>query len=328
MASARSPAWAIFASSSASSTVVKRTWLARVWRWMKVAFSGAVISGSALPWPWSRRNSPARRCGGSSAARRSRPASRASSAAITRRLSSRSARAWSSSGRTPAATKPPSRARCRQVGAQARRPAARWKASEVGVRAGSSAVSAWASSAGGPVQRIARRRRTGRPAPRRSARPSRRQPRSRGPPRPSARRDRRAGHVGRALQARRAAARAAAGARSSQSTASSRASIAVGVEQRPRQPRGQQARAAGGDRAVDGGQQRALAAAGLAPLDLQAGAGGRVDGHDVGLAGAARRRAAPAAGRPGWSPGARRSGPAPRSPRRDSAPKPSRVSTP
>ena len=42
MARARSAAWAIFASSSASSTVVKRTWLARVWRWMKVALSGAL----------------------------------------------------------------------------------------------------------------------------------------------------------------------------------------------------------------------------------------------------------------------------------------------
>ncbi len=47
MARARSPAWAIFASSSASSTVVKRTWLARVWRWMKTAFSGAWNRGSA-----------------------------------------------------------------------------------------------------------------------------------------------------------------------------------------------------------------------------------------------------------------------------------------
>ena len=47
MASARSAAWAILASSSASSTVVKRTWLASVWRWMKVAFSGAANSGSA-----------------------------------------------------------------------------------------------------------------------------------------------------------------------------------------------------------------------------------------------------------------------------------------
>ena len=47
MASARCPAWLIFASSSESSTVVNRTWLARVWRWMKVAFSGAAISGSA-----------------------------------------------------------------------------------------------------------------------------------------------------------------------------------------------------------------------------------------------------------------------------------------
>jgi hypothetical protein len=40
MASTRSAAWAMRASRSASSTVVKRTWLARVWRWMKVAFSG------------------------------------------------------------------------------------------------------------------------------------------------------------------------------------------------------------------------------------------------------------------------------------------------
>jgi hypothetical protein len=49
MARARSAAWAMRASRSASSTVVKRTWLARVWRWMKVAFSGGWNSGSALP---------------------------------------------------------------------------------------------------------------------------------------------------------------------------------------------------------------------------------------------------------------------------------------
>ena len=39
--SARSAALAIFASSSPSSVVVKRTWPASVWRWMKVALSGA-----------------------------------------------------------------------------------------------------------------------------------------------------------------------------------------------------------------------------------------------------------------------------------------------
>ena len=41
IASARSAALAIFASSSPSSVVVKRTWPASVWRWMKVALSGA-----------------------------------------------------------------------------------------------------------------------------------------------------------------------------------------------------------------------------------------------------------------------------------------------
>ena len=41
MPSARSAALAILASSSPSSVVVKRTWPASVWRWMKVAFSGA-----------------------------------------------------------------------------------------------------------------------------------------------------------------------------------------------------------------------------------------------------------------------------------------------
>ena len=40
--SARSAALAIFASSSPSSVVVKRTWPASVWRWMKVALSGAL----------------------------------------------------------------------------------------------------------------------------------------------------------------------------------------------------------------------------------------------------------------------------------------------
>ena len=40
MLSARSAALAIFASSAASSVVVKRTWPASVWRWMKVALSG------------------------------------------------------------------------------------------------------------------------------------------------------------------------------------------------------------------------------------------------------------------------------------------------
>jgi hypothetical protein len=42
---------------------------------------------------------------------------RASRSTITRRLSSRSSRAWSSSGETPAATKPPSRA-CAQASQQ------------------------------------------------------------------------------------------------------------------------------------------------------------------------------------------------------------------
>src|SRR5437763_1593319 len=42
--SARSPALAILASISPSSEVVKRTCPASVWRWMKVAFKGAVIS--------------------------------------------------------------------------------------------------------------------------------------------------------------------------------------------------------------------------------------------------------------------------------------------
>ena len=41
MPSARSAALAILASSSPSSVVVKRTWPASVWRWMKVALSGA-----------------------------------------------------------------------------------------------------------------------------------------------------------------------------------------------------------------------------------------------------------------------------------------------
>ena len=44
MPSARSAALAILASSSPSSVVVKRTWPARVWRWMKVALSGAARS--------------------------------------------------------------------------------------------------------------------------------------------------------------------------------------------------------------------------------------------------------------------------------------------
>ena len=51
MASARSAAWAIRASRSASSTVVKRHWLASVWRWMKVAFRGGWKQGLGLPWP-------------------------------------------------------------------------------------------------------------------------------------------------------------------------------------------------------------------------------------------------------------------------------------
>ena len=41
--SARSAALAILASSSPSSVVVKRTWPASVWRWMKVALSGAAM---------------------------------------------------------------------------------------------------------------------------------------------------------------------------------------------------------------------------------------------------------------------------------------------
>ena len=89
-----------------------------------------------------------------------------------------------------------------------------------------------------------------------------------------------------------------------------------GIEQRPRQPRGQQARAGRGHRAVDRGQQRAFAGAGGGLLDLQAGPRRRIDGHDVGLAGPARRGQARGACRPGWSPGARRSGRAPRPPRR------------
>ena len=69
-----------------------------------------------------------------------------------------------------------------------------------------------------------------------------------------------------------------------------------GIEQGTGEARRQQARAAGADGAVDGGEQRAIAGAVLGALDLETGAGGRVDGHGVGLAGAAwgveRRRAA------------------------------------
>src|SRR6185312_6203115 len=42
--SVRAPALAILASVSPSSAVVKRTWPASVWRWMKVAFRGGDIS--------------------------------------------------------------------------------------------------------------------------------------------------------------------------------------------------------------------------------------------------------------------------------------------
>ena len=60
------------------------------------------------------------------------------------------------------------------------------------------------------------------------------------------------------------------------------------IQQRAGQARGQHPRAASGHRAVDRRQQRAIAVAALGAVNLQAGAGGRVDGHDVGLGGAAR----------------------------------------
>ena len=47
MASARSPVWPMRASSSASSGVVKRTWLAVVWRWMNCADQRGESSASA-----------------------------------------------------------------------------------------------------------------------------------------------------------------------------------------------------------------------------------------------------------------------------------------
>ena len=92
------------------------------------------------------------------------------------------------------------------------------------------------------------------------ARPSRRQPRSRGPPRPSARRQSARAMSPAPFSASRSFWRSGRCSQN-QATASSRASMAAGSSSGPREPRRQQARAGRGHRAVDGGQQRAFAAA-------------------------------------------------------------------
>ncbi len=62
-----------------------------------------------------------------------------------------------------------------------------------------------------------------------------------------------------------------------------------GREERAREAGGQQPRPGRAHRAVEGGEERALPAAREGPLDLEAGAGGRIDGHGVGLGRPARR---------------------------------------
>ncbi len=109
-ARARSAARAILASRSASSTVVKRTWLAMVWRWMKrrrerrlqqrLGLFGGGLDEIAEHGVVADLQRPPR----------SRRPAAPPAPAITRRLSSRRARVSSSSAETPAATKPPSRA--------------------------------------------------------------------------------------------------------------------------------------------------------------------------------------------------------------------------
>ena len=152
-------------------------------------------------------------------------ASLPSSCRITRRLSSRRARASSSSGRTPDRTKPPSRA---SAGRSSPRPsvnrARNWARS--GRRSGVSARRASAISEGSSMSGSrASVKRPATVAP--IARPSRRRPRSRGPPRPSANRP-----SARAMSPRpRSASRNCwrCGLRSqNQPTASRRASMATG----------------------------------------------------------------------------------------------------
>ena len=62
-----------------------------------------------------------------------------------------------------------------------------------------------------------------------------------------------------------------------------------GIAQRPGDPFRQRPRAARGDGAVDAGQQRPFAFAPLGPVDLQTGAGRRVDGQEAAFAQTARR---------------------------------------
>ena len=82
-------------------------------------------------------------------------------------------------------------------------------------------------------------------------------------------------------------------------TASSRASIAAGIGQRRDQPLGEQPRAAAGHRAVDRGEQRAVAAAGQRAHQFEIGARRRIDEQRrAGRLALAARRAA--AARPFW----------------------------
>ena len=194
-------------------------------------------------------------------------------------------------GRRLGATKPPSRA-----------------------RSGGSSTEA----AGEPVARGRRAQRRGGasvPASRRAARRGQRPARSRSARCQAVARGQRgrAGRRGRAPGGRarapcraaraapRAASRAALGARQDQLDRVEPGVDGGGVEQRARPA----ARPAGGRRRRSpcGRWRPAASPRGRRPgccVDLQAGAGGGSTGHDVGLAGAARRARAPAACRPGW----------------------------
>ena len=315
------------ASSSASSTVVKRTWLARVWRWMKVALSGGghqrlgrlgrgldeiaedgVVADLQRPRRSRRRaGPPGRRSPGG--CRRAAPGPGRVRAARRRRRSRRRGPgpAGRARGRRPAGRgRPPGRPKARQVqGRQGRRRS---------------------RPAGSPGGR-ARRRTGGRP-PRPVFRPSRSAPRSRGPPRPSASRDRPRAMSPAAPSARRAASGAGAGARRTTATASRRASMAAGSSS-GRASRAASMRApARRDAAVDGRQQRAVARPPEVARSISRLV--RVAGSMIMTSASPARRGGERAGsRPAWvisrwaaiRPSAEISAP-------DSGPKPSRVSTP
>ena len=313
ISSARPPAFRIFVSISASARVVKRSAFAVVWRCTKSSAQRRVqhplgmrrrgldeIAEHVVVPDLQRARCPLRRTYS------------ACSSAITPRPSSRSRRVSSSSASCPAATRPPSRTHQRRLGDQrgiehaptsaacppSRPRGRRQHLRQLAGRARRSSRAAWR-------QPVADRGEVARPAA------VERQPRQR----PL--------QVGHPAQAARAAARARPGSSRKCATASSRARDQRRVGRGPVQPRLQQARAAAGHRAVDGGEQRALAPAGEAAGQLQVAPRRRVDRHQPARRLAHRRPQQRQPAPSGSAPGSRRSAPSAAISARPKPPKPS-----